>query len=815
MLVEKIIYSDTLNQTELLRTLAKRGKKTLGLRVMSSYDLALFILSKLGKIEKRRYLSNQEQDFIYYSLLKPNSFNDTSNIRSAINKFRDTGNGNTYDDLEHFLEQDFSKKLNVIKDAFNKYTQYKIDNELYDLYDLLYELKNNGEDLGTEVVYFKDLPNSIVALETFKEFFVLKEESYLDLFKVDNNNIKVANCYGDTNEFAYFVNKISDEQLNLDQCLIVLTNNAYFSSLATVLERFGIDYTSSIGVPFGHTNVGKLVNELKRMKIKDYGKEAYKSLFNSPFFKSDNYINGLVNQYDIDSFIQYAGWLRQSFDSDVVTIDEALYFSDKRSPQRTHNICEALEALINDINKNTTIYSFVEKNVVEDDYTYEALQKLKKHSDYCTKYGVAFDSVLDNLLNSTVGQHISSSGKLHVASISQAFSSLRDHTFVMGLDSSYPGNPTENYLIYDKEFENMRATNYTSKYLVKEKEQLMVTLINCSPNCYLSYSSFNVLDNKLINQSSVIFGLANATSEDFSYEKDKLSRNVNVVAGFNEGKTSKSLVTHTPYAYDPNPLLNKVYSPSTFNKYFGEGDKVFFVLNTIFGINIDKEEDPHTVISAADLGTLFHAIATSFDNSNNTIAEQDFVDDGLKKFDEFLMTKPPIIQESADKLREAFEIGLHKFYRKDPKNKCIKAEYKIPDQDVYGIHFGGRFDRLECHEIKQNGQTTKQYILVDYKTGYTNKHVSDDTISCMQGLIYAEMIEKELNITVEKCVFRYPFIESESTIYFTPQKRAELKACIEQYINEISSGSLTITDASSQYLEQYRPLFSLMKELKK
>ena len=77
--MEKIIYSDTLNRTEFLRTLAKRGIKTLGLRVMSSHDLALYILSKLGKTKKGRYLSNQEQDFIYYSLLKPNSFNDASN----------------------------------------------------------------------------------------------------------------------------------------------------------------------------------------------------------------------------------------------------------------------------------------------------------------------------------------------------------------------------------------------------------------------------------------------------------------------------------------------------------------------------------------------------------------------------------------------------------------------------------------------------------------------------------------------------------------------------------------------------------------
>ena len=813
--MEKIIYSDTLNQTELLRTLAKRGIKTLGLRVMSSYDLAVFILSKLGRTEKRRYLSNQEQDFIYYSLLKPNSFNDASNIRSAINTFRDTGKGNSYSDIEPFLDKAFTKKLDTIKDAFTKYNQYKVDNNLYDLYDLLYELKATAKKINnTEVSYYKDLPNSAIALETFDKFFVLKEESYLDLFKVSEKYIEVTKCYGDTNEFTYFVNKINDQQLNLDQCLVVLTNTSSFSNLETVLERFNISYSSSIGVPFGHTNVGKLVNELKRMKIKDCGKEAYKSLFNSPFFKGDNYINGLVNAYDIDSFIQYAGWLRQGFESDAVTIDETLYASDKRNSQRTHNICEALTTLINDINKNQTIYSFVEKNVVDDDYTFEALQTLKKYNNYCDAYGVSFDSIVDNLLNSTIGQHISSAGKLHIASISQAFSSLRDHIFIMGLDSSYPGNPTENYLIHDKEFEDMQAPNYVSKYLVKQKEQLMDILIKCSPNCYLSYSFFNILDNKLINPSSAIFGLTPTKEENFSYERDKLSKNTNVVTGFNDGKTSKTVVSHTPYNYDSTALLDKIYSPSSFNKYFVEGDKVFFVLNSIFGINIDKEEDPHTVISAADLGTLFHTIATVFDNSSGKVVEQDFVDAGLKKFDDFLKTKPPIVQESADKLRNAFETGLHKFYLQDPKNECYKAEFKIPDCNVYGVHFGGRFDRLERHTIKQNGQTMEKYILVDYKTGYTNKHVSDDAVSCMQGLIYAEMIERELGITVEKCVFRYPFISDESTIYFTQQKRDELKAYIEQYINDITNGALTITDDSSQYLEQYRPLFSLMKELK-
>ena len=813
--MEKIIYSDTLNQTELLRTLAKRGIKTLGLRVMSSYDLALFILSKLGISEKRRYLSNQEQDFIYYSLLRPDSFNDASNVRSAINTFRDTGKGNSYNELDQFLDKTFSKKLLTIEEAFTQYNQYKKDNNLYDSYDLLYELKNSAKKIDNiEITYFKDLPNSAIALETFNGFFDLKEESYQSFIgnKEGRNNIEVVKCYGTNNEFAYFVNKANDQQLNLDQCLLVLTDTTVFSDLANVLERFDIPYTSSIGVPFGRTNVGRLVNQLKRMKAKDYGVEAYKSLFSSPFFNSDNYIHNLVNKYDHDSFIQYAGWLRQGFESDANPVNEQLYVSGKRNKQRTHDICDALNKLINDINKNQSIYSFAEKNAVVDDYSFEALQTLKKYSDYCDTYGVSFDTVIDNLLNSSVAQHISSSGKLYVASLEQAFSCLREHVFVLGLDSSYPGSPTENCLIYDKEFENMGAISYTSDEVVKEKERLMNLLISCSSNCYLSYSFFNILDNKLVNPSSIIFGIANGGEPAFSYENDLLSKNVNVVNGFNQGKTSKASASHKTYTYNPKVLLNKVYSPSTFNKYFNEEDKPFFVLNSLFDINIDEEDDPHSVISARDLGTLFHSIVTSFDNSKGQVVEQDFVDQGLKAFDDFIAIKPPIIQEAADKVRESFEIGLRNFFAQDPKHECHMDEYKIKDCDVYGVHFGGRFDRLE---VVNKGKPNEKYILVDYKTGYTNHHVPDDTLSCMQGLIYAEMIEKELGITVEKCVFRYPFINDESAIFFTKEKRDELKKFIESFAADVNAGLLTVSDLSSPYLKQYKVLFSLMKELQK
>ena len=71
VLSNTIIYSDILNETEFLRLLAKYGHKTIGVRVMNSYDLALFILTKIGKTKKGKYLNNEEQDFIYFNLCKP------------------------------------------------------------------------------------------------------------------------------------------------------------------------------------------------------------------------------------------------------------------------------------------------------------------------------------------------------------------------------------------------------------------------------------------------------------------------------------------------------------------------------------------------------------------------------------------------------------------------------------------------------------------------------------------------------------------------------------------------------------------------
>lgn len=804
--MEKIIYSDTLNQTELLRTLAKRGIKTFGLRVMSSYDLALLILSMLGKTEKRKFLSNQEQDFIYYSLLKPNSFADASNIRSAINMFRDTGKGNSFNELEPYLIKSFTKKLNTIKNAFTSYTQYKANSNSCDLYDLFYELSANPtkfEDI--EVAYYTDLPYSPAAIQTFNAFFNLKEEEFNKQFNKEKKfpKIEVVKCYGKNNEFSYVLNTIKERGYKLDECLVVLTNSGDVTGLMNRFDLYDIKYTSSIGYPFGQTNVGRLVAKLKAMKNMAYGVDAYRGLFAAPYFNKDNYVSLLGPTSKEKDYVKAIGWLRPNFEEDQRAINPTLFGKD---------MAKALQKICVDINNSKdAYYQFIKNNVTDDEYNFEALTLLEKYLKICDSYNVPFDVVVNSLLSSTISQHISKNGCIHISSFSQAFSTLREHIFVIGLDSDFPGNPKENYLIYDQEFENMGAYKYKSSNVVMDKERLMNMLINdLSHYVYLSYSFYNVIDTKIANPSSIIYRINSGDIPEFSWGKDKLTLNSDLINDYNQ----KNAISETPikvntsYAYDPKKLLDRAYSPSSFGDFFN--NKLAFVFQNIFKIYAEEPDDPYVVINPNDRGTVFHEVMRGF-NKKDYKNEQEFVDKGLKLFDDFMAGKPAIVSVSGAKERAVFEKGLRNAFKSDPGNKCVLAEEKIEDCVINGVKFTGTFDRLEQDALGR-------YILVDYKTGTTLHHTSGDPLSCIQALIYSAMIEQEYKARGYKivyCEFRYPFANDTVQINYDNINRTKVIELTNQFKDAINTHNFSCLDDNYSYVEKYENLISLTKELKR
>lgn len=803
----RIIYSDALNETEFLRTLAKRGINTLGLRVMNAYDLALLILSKLGISEKRKYLNNEEQDFIYYVLSKAKAFNDASNIRSAINTFRDTAKGNNSKELDQYLDQEYVEKRLAIVKAFDEYNQYKKDNNCYDLYDLLYSLKNKSQKIDIEVYYFDDLPYSELAVSIFKQFFDVQDISFKSLLSVAGYQ-QGFKCFGKNNEIANLINIINNDELKLDQCLVVLIDSHDAIDLMTTFDKYHIPYTSSLGTPFIQTNVGKMVALLNRMDDMDWGIDAYRALFNAPFFDKSKYTSSLVSDYDYKDFIKFTGWLRPSFDRDLCEVDESLYQNDCLNYKV---VCQALQLLCNEINNKTSVYEFVKNNVIDDGYNFEALKLLEKYDLYCKQYDVSFDKIADTLLDSSISKHISRSGAIHICSLDQAFSSIRDNVFVIGLDSGFPGNPEENYLIFDSEYEMMGATQYTSERIVKQKEEQMNLLIDCAENSYLSYSFCNIIDTKASNPSSV---LMNIQMKEFTYEDDTLLSNNNAIKNINDGKLSNPNNTHDLYEYKNVDLLNKVYSPSKIVDYFDVEQRLKFFLEALFDVEEDDEDDPYNVISPIDKGNLLHRLVVGFEKKNYA-SVNDFVNQGLKEFDNFLKMKPPITKEAGDNERELFKKALTNLFNGDPGNKHIFSEKQLNVQVIDGIKFKGRFDRLEK-------DATGNYILVDYKTRSSKPtHEKDDPISCLQGLIYAEMIEHQLGYHVERCEFRYPFISKDTKIpiLYDIDNMLAMHSLIDQFRTAIENGDFDIffekKTQDHRYIDKYEHLISLIKELKK
>ena len=804
-LKNRIIYSDSLNETEFLRTLAKQGINTLGLRVMNSYDLSLYILSKLGICEKRKYLNNKEQDFVYYVLSNAKAFNDASNIRSSINSFRDTGKGNSSQELDQYLDKEYIDKRTAIIEAFDGYNKYKKDNNCYDLYDLLYELKNRPQKLDIEVCYFGDLPYSELAVSVFKQFFDIKEKSFGSLFFV-NGNKEGYKCFGKNNEIANLVNTINNDGLKLDQCLVVLVDTNDITDLVTVFNKYSIPFTSSLGIPFIQTNVGKLVALLKRMDDMDWGIDAYKALFDAPFFNVDKYTSSLISKYDRRDFIKFTGWLRPSFDRDSFIVDETLYQEDCFN---SREVCQSVQLICNEINNKTSIYEFVKNNVVDDDYSFEALQLLEQYDSYCEQYNVSFDKIIDILLDGSISRHISKSGAIHICSLDQALSSIRNNVFVIGLDSGFPGNPEENYLIFDDEYEKMGASQYTSQRIVKQKEELMNLLIDCCNNCYLSYSYCNVIDTKASNPSSV---LMNISMSEFSYEDDGLSNNNNAIKNNNVGKLSNPTNTHDPYRYKFDNLLDKVYSPSKMVDYFDIEQRLKFLIEAIFDVEEDEEDDPYSVISPIDKGNLLHRLVVGFEKKNYPSVDV-FVNEGLAEFGNFLKMKPPITKEAGQNEKEAFKKALTNLFNGDPGNRHLYSEKQLNVQSIEDIKFKGRFDRLE-KDVNGN------IILVDYKTRSSKPtHTKDDPLTCLQGLIYAEMIERQLGLKVQRCEFRYPFISKDTkiSIICDQTNMDKMHELINEFKTAIENGNLDVIltkkSQKHKFVDKYRHLISLMKEL--
>ena len=806
--MEKILFSNSFNQTEYLRTLAKYNKNTFGLRVLNEIEICFFILGHANKMPDGNFISSNEEDYIYYGELSAGDYHDAQNIRIAIDSYRDSVNEDILESLDKNLSNDFLDKKNLIKDTYKAYRDYKQKHHLYDKNDLINYVINSGIKLDIECSYYKEYDITSAFLKLLETVFSnVKAISLLDDFNKKEKDIHFMKAYGKVCECDYIFSEI--QKYPLDECQIVLTSKEDALEVIKTAEMLDIPFTSSLGIPVISTNAGILLNYLFKLEDMSYGIDGYQALFNSKAFNSDIFKQMIpttvknVERY-FNEFIKYAGWLRLNFASQEKDIPVQLY---------EPNMAAMLVKLQQLLAQGRA--GFIKEVIMgplspNDENVIAAIEAIEAAN---SKYHIDVDKVLKDLLTSSINQKISQSGHLFITRIDSAISSLRPHTFIIGLDSSFPGGPKDNYLIFDDEYVKTGSNYYNSKEIVHRKETILRTLIDASKDIYLTYPYFESASLDDNNPSSTFFDLYPgdiAKCPSYGFNDLKLSINKEVYQARLANKIININNQPVTINYDPKELLAKKYTPSVFHSFFEEDNRLSFLLSAILDINVIEEDDPYTIISSNDRGTLIHALMEGF--QKDQVSWPIFLKRAEEEFNNFLLKKPAMITSSIAREKADYLRIIENLYKDDPGNKFIAAEEYLLGQ-INGITFGGLFDRIEKDKMGK-------YILVDYKTGHKVIHIKDDVVSCIQGLIYGYLINhnpayQKRGIVISRIEFRYPDSRDIIPISFNPTNEKELIARIDEFVAAIKQGQLFdgIDLSKQQFIDKYGCLVSLLKRI--
>lgn len=804
---ENIIFVNKLNAIELLRTTTvNRGNQTDVYRFFSEDELLDYVMAKRAIYVPGKLINGDEvTGTILLSMSQQLEYEDAQNLKNAFEQYEQCIINDVVQSMKETLSDDFIDKKNILIQTYQAYQTYKRNNHLYDKFDVIRLLLSlSWATKFDEIIVFNEFPLTQTQHLLLSCVFNKVKVEYIENFiKTSPSNIvEVIQAYGAVNEIAATFNKIHDAHLPLGQCQIVLINNDYIYHIINKLNNLSLltnktpEVTFRQGYPLLLTKPGQMLLTIKKLALGLYGVDGYEYLFESAEFNR-NLIKQDHNDKWWSYFKKYVGWLRLSFEE----------ISEITANYQEVGMKEALENFYIDIKQG--IPNFIKKYclVSNNGLDSSAINTIENTFALLEKYHLSNAKIIDLLLKKKVNPTLSAPNALHITSLENAFESNRPYTFIVGLSSDYPGQATESSLIFDNEFAKIDASNYfTSENIVRRKEQLLKDFLRVSGNTYLTFPSYRLVDQKDVNPSTIISEI-NSQIKQFSFDDDKLSRLYKLINDYRQNCVIENrLPLVNKPSYDPSKLMNIKFSPSQIATYFF-GNKLVFVLNVLFGLNINDESDPFDIISAQDKGTLLHAALENYQDGDDK--------DRVRKktialFRNFMKQKPSVLRQNVASIEADFIRGLDVLLG---MSLGIEAECeKYYEGTINGLRFGGVADRI--------AKVGNKNVLIDYKTGGHSKHDVNEPETFIQGLIYAQLITSNNPKwkQIDEIWFIYPYEAENKRIAkmaFDEQAKIVLNKCVDEIKQLLLVGDLRalrsneLEEDETRFTDQYYFLFSL------
>lgn len=825
------------NSNKLSLSLAYQNKNLFNTRIFTPVELAREALLRSGKICNKEFISRNDELSYYKELIdsvsyfKTSKLADIKSVNQTINTIRKLVITNENKELKaNLLKGKFKEKNDALYEIYEKYINKLNSENKVDTIGLIRYAIDNAEPIkDTELIVLNEYP-----LQPLEEMLINKvssgitRKSVFDLFEVKGNDIHIEsykNCYGSSNEVATIIDDIfTDENKEMDQCVVACADYPTYSQIFYDYAcKNDIAITFGNGISIINSYPGKLLQQYHFWSGEgNFGWEPFFKLIYSPYFNFE-LLNSLVHienpeKHDDQKFWERISRLRLTNDA---IINKQRIEEFKKSISRDINDNDKLEKFVPSFEAIASELALPVEEFLDKYFTTRNANEFVIKLDESAKKTIVneiksiknmgldiTDDVIETLLRKPTYRQGNKPGHIHITTIEDALSSLRNNLYVCGLSSTvYPGSPKENPLLLDDDLKAFNNNELTSSGKILNKREALLNLVKLASalnnKIVLSYPGLNVSELKNNNASSLMFEIYKLDKgQDKSLEDFK--KDVTPI-GYFEPKLSKTNKIGDKYNGPNEIIFNALksnndkkssihlgrYSPSALNTFFNCRKQFFY--QYLIGIPNPNKYNPYEIIPANESGTLAHSLM-EYLADHRELSLDEFKELAATAFDEYLKITVPLVPEKAENAREEFVEWLEHGYKMDeanPRKVDFKEEDKTTLHDESGIMIHGFPDRVE---ETNDGKA----VVIDFKTG-RDEHIEDDVDTCLQVLIYAYIVEKECHKQIDHCEYR--MLRKENGIIkckYDQEIKDKLTEKLLVFKNALDTGDFSIEPMSKQ-----------------
>ncbi len=411
----------------------------------------------------------------------------------------------------------------------------------------------------------------------------------------------------------------------------------------------------------------------------------------------------------------------------------------------------------------------------------------------------------------------SSEGKLYLSDLSSLPAANRKNVYIAGLEA-LAGSEKENAILLDGDILEIRAESkdsdlFTSIEKTEKKAEnfrwLIELLKKQGKNITISYSYFDTAALKAQSKPAVF----SAIEDDFAdtgntgfFDENLLPWTLeeNYMKEYKGGSRMETM-TADPAATEKIGELPEIHVSSTSAEMLMTCPYAFFI-EKILGIRMPEEPKDRTVwLDPKETGSLCHEIIALYSRKVSLLHSIDekielILGIAERKIEEWQNLIPSDIDKTYE-IENIKDICKKYVNLKEtmPRGETAATEISIADEPFIPgrLYVHGKADLVEKRQI---GNREEIYVL-DAKTGTNVKQIEGDIETCVQALIYCELLNRSAYPgQVRGCAYLYPKAQRTVSCAFNEEISKSLINRFEARIGSIEKADGWKSDDSDACL---------------